>query len=87
MNWENPTFETLKKFESLIKLLKILNELSDPSRKSCRFSWNFYRGDMYIDGIPDSLGNLLSLLWTRTSNFSFYMFQENGNSMIQVLHH
>lgn len=86
MNWENPSPQTLEKYKMLIRLLTELNELSDPSQEKCRFSWQFSDNRMYIQGVPSSLGNLLSLLWCHTEHYAFYMFQEDGACMIEVLY-
>jgi len=86
MNWEDASLETLKRFDSLIQLLIKLNELNDPKHQKSWFTWNFSGTRMYISGIPSALASLLSLLWSHTEHYAFYMFQEDGSCMIEVIY-
>lgn len=79
---ESPFFP--EHFYPLIELLHQLNTLHSGISQKGLVQWKQAGDDLVITGVPTTLSALISLLWSTTQYYAFYMTQYEGSSAILV---
>lgn len=79
---ESPFFP--EHFYPLILLLHQLNSLHSGISQKGLVQWKQVDEDLVITGVPTTLSALISLLWSSTKDYAFYMMQHEGISAILV---
>ena len=74
----------IAKFDPLIQLLADLNYLHFGINQKKLVLCELRGRDLVITGVPTALSALISLLWSSTTDYAFYMTEHEGSSAILV---